>query len=222
MQNLDIELLNHLFSKARLSSYLSDGDDARQIIVKYNANISLSEAMIPALHYFEILFRNRLDQAIQKYYGSNWLLEQPKELMISDKNKQIITEISGSVRQNHRRICSHDDIVAGMTFGFWCSFLHRKYDPIIWQRKEAVKIIFPNLARIERKRSTLEEKIFKIKDLRNRIAHYESILNLNPILKNYYTSCRGLIEAISNEAPKMLKDIDRFPKVYQSIFGKKF
>jgi abortive infection bacteriophage resistance protein len=104
-----------------------------------------------------------------------------------------------------------------MTFGFWCSFFHKKYDPIIWHRKDTFKIIFPNLPRINRKRSYIEGKILKIKEIRNRIAHHEPVWNRKISILNAHIMCHELIEAISFDAINMLRMIDRFPKIYESI-----
>jgi hypothetical protein len=114
---LTFEHLNAIFSKARISPYFQEGDDAHGALAKYNANITLSEAMIPTLHYFEICLRNRIDQIIKKYYTENW------------------------------------------------------------HRKDTIKIIFPNLPRIHRKRSYIEHKLLQIKEIRNRIAHHKLTLH---------------------------------------------
>jgi hypothetical protein len=215
VERITFELLNLIFSKARISPYQAKGDSAAQVLAKYHRNILLSEAMLPTLHYLEICLRNRIDQVLKEYYSSNWLIDTPKKLMISDLDIKKILDIAEKVRRENNREPVHDDIVAQMTFGFWCSFFFRKYDPIIWQRKNAIKTVFPNLARINRTRSYIEGKIIKIKEVRNRIAHHEPVWNSEVSIINAHTICYELIQAMSNEALDTLRSIDRFPDISQ-------
>ncbi len=217
METVTFEILNSTFSEARISPYLKNGDTPKQVLAKYNANIMLSEAMIPTLHYLEICLRNRIDQVLRKYYSPNWLMNPSHNLIIPEQDTKKINEIIAKVQRENKRNASHDDIVAQMTFGFWCSFFHRRYDPIIWHRKDTFKIIFPNLPRINRKRSYIEGKILKIKEVRNRIAHHEPVWNRKISILNAHSMCYELIEAMSSDAIKMLKMIDKFPYVYESI-----
>lgn len=215
MDHVTFDILNSTFSKARISPYLKKGDSAEQVLAKYHANIVLSEAMIPTLHYFEICLRNHIDQVIKKYYGQNWLINIPHQLIISDQDIKKIESITSKVRRESKREPLHDDIVAQMTFGFWCSFFHRKYDPSIWHRKDALKIIFPNLPRANRKRPYIETRILTIKEIRNRIAHHEPVWNRKVSIVTAHTMCYELIQAMSKDAVEMLKTIDRFSTVYQ-------
>ncbi len=175
MKQIDFNTLNSIFSTSRLSPFFEEGDTAERVLEKYHANIALSEAMIPSLHYFEICFRNNMDQLIKKYYSENWLKNLPQSLIISCEDELKINRIISKIKREFKREPLHDDIVAQMTFGFWCSFFHRKYDPSIWHRKDALKTIFPNISRVQRKRNLLESRIFIIKEVRNCIAHHEPV-----------------------------------------------
>ena len=79
--------------------------------------------------------------------------------------------------------------------------------------------ILPNLLKSERKRTYLENKIFKIRELRNRVAHHEPIWNMQYSINELHQLCYDIISAMSEEALQMLKTIDRFPEVYQGIFS---
>ncbi len=220
MDQVAFSILNSTFSKARISPYLEKDDSAIQVLEKYHANISLSEAMHPTLHYFEVCLRNRIDQVIKKHYGADWLINYPRQLILSEQDIKKIESIASKVRRENKKEPVHDDIVAQMTFGFWCSFFHRKYDPAIWHRKDAVKMIFPNLPRVNRKRAYIENKILTIKEIRNRIAHHEPVWNRKISIIEAHTICHELIHAMSNDAVEMLKSIDRFSSVYQKLVTK--
>jgi hypothetical protein len=215
---ITFETLNSVFSTKRLSTYLVETNSSDQVLTKYNSNIMLSEAMIPTLHYLEICLRNRINQVLRRHYSSSWLMAPSNPQLISEKDVKKINEIISKIERGNKIEVAHDDVVAQMTFGFWSSFFHRKYDPLIWHRKDTFKIVFPNLSRIHRKRSYVEDRIIKIKMLRNRIAHHEPVWNLKTSILDINSMCYELIEAISYDAINMLKMIDRFPKVYASIF----
>jgi hypothetical protein len=217
MENVTFEILNSIFSKARLSPYLKEGDSANQVLTKYHANILLSEAMLPTLHYLEVCLRYRIDQVLSYYYSSNWLIKALCQLKVSEIDINKIEDIKLKVGRKGKRASLHDDIIAQMTFGFWSSFFCKKYDPIIWQRKGAIKTVFPNLARINRKRSYIEARLLKIKEVRNRIAHHEPVWNNRVSIHMAYTMCHELIQAMSIDALAFLKSIDRFPETFKKL-----
>jgi hypothetical protein len=209
----NINTLEDLFTKARIDSYR--GDAAQTILDKYHLNIQLSEAMLPALSYLEVCLRNRLDQTIKIFFGSDWLIT-PHARLISLKDQTKIKEIYTRIKREKHTNPGHDDILAQMTFGFWCTFFHKKYDPLIWHKKNALRNVFPNLARNNRKRSYVEQRILLVKELRNRIAHHEPILSKPIKILQSYQITIELLQAISLEAYNMLKTIDRFAEVYKS------
>jgi len=219
MNSVDFNILNSTFSKARIYPYFEENDTAEHVLKKYHTNLILSEALIPSLHYFEICFRNRIDHVIKKYYTHDWLINVPSKLLLSVEDMNKINKISSKIRKKNKREPSHDDVVAQMSFGFWCSFFHRKYDPLIWHRKDALKIIFPNISRVQRKRNVIESRIFIIKEIRNRIAHYEPIWikNHRNLALEAHRVCCELIHEMSHEAANMLTMIDKFNDVYQKI-----
>lgn len=217
MENINLEVLKSIFSKARIMPYAENGDATDTILAKYHSNIILSEAMIPTLHYLEICLRNRIDQILKKYHKANWLISPPNSLMISAQDLKKIEDVIFKLKRENRRDPMHDEIVAQMTFGFWAAFFHKKYDPSIWHRKDTFKIIFPHLPRAQRKRSYIEIRILKIKEMRNRIAHHEPVWNRGASIYEAHTMCHELIGAMSQEAAQILTTIDRFPAVYQKV-----
>lgn len=222
---MNFERLIVIFSEARISRYLNADDSMESVIEQYHANVQLSEAMIPTLHYFEICMRNKIDQMIKHHYSIDWLASPLSPLHLSESDITKIKHTTTKLRMERKADPSHDDIVAQMTFGFWRSFFHRKYDPIIWHRNGLIKSVFPHLLRSNRTRSYVEQKILKIKDIRNRIAHHEDVLMHKISIIDVHSMCYELISAMSLEALEMLKTIDRFPSVVNklsAVINKKF
>lgn len=217
MKHLTFDTLYSIFSKARMQPYLRNNDDPKQALKRYHDNIRLSEAMIPTLHYFEICLRNRMDYILKKYFSSSWLLQPPSHLMLSEQDKKKIEDVILKTRKISKREPHHDDIVAQMTFGFWCAFFHRKYDPVIWHRKDAIRTVFPNLLRHNRRRTHVEDKILILKEIRNRIAHHEPVWNRKISILDAHTVAHELIFAMSLDAVSLLKAIDQFPSIYAKL-----
>ncbi len=211
MTNLTLDYLVSLFSKPRIYSYLEENDTPLMVLKRYHMNIILSQAMIPVLHYFEILLRNQLDMVLKKNYGEKWLLTLPHSLMISDKDIKKISEIINKIRRERRNEISHDDILSQMTFGFWCAFFHKRYDPVLWHRKNALKNLFPYFSKQNRTRSYIEKNILKIKTIRNRIAHHEPIWKHRASVDEAHKICCEFIQGISPDALVLLSKIDHFP-----------
>ena len=217
MQKLTLEFLVSLFSAPRLRSYASNEDiSSDSIIENYHFNIKLSESLLPSLHYFEVLLRNKIDHIFQEYYGKNWLLNIPNALQISTQDLQKIHAVIHKISRQKNNYYSNDDIVAQMSFGFWCAFFHKKYDPIIWHRKNAIISVFPHLSKNCRTRSYIEQKIIKIKNLRNRIAHLEPIWHDSSNIYDMHQNILGLIAAMSPLAASLLQDVDRFATIYKN------
>ena len=208
--------LEDLFNKARIDSYYQIGDTASIVLDKYHTNIKLSEAMFPILSYLEVILRNRIDKVLKTYYGEKWLLHPFNQSLISIQDQNKIKETVLRIKKEKHLEASHDDIIAQMTFGFWCSFFHKKYDPIVWHKKSALKMLLPNISRINRKRKYIELQLLKIKGVRNRIAHHESILSQRINIKEIYQMTTELLAAISIDAYQMLKTTDRFPQTYEA------
>jgi abortive infection bacteriophage resistance protein len=207
--------ISEVISSARLAPYHLAGESFEQAYKRYMWNVRLSEAMLPSISYLEIIFRNKLDKLIQQHFGKDWLTNPPSVLCISEANKDKIIDGVEKFKREYKRPASHDDILAQISFGFWCAFFHRRYDPVLWQKKHAITDIFNNMPRKNRTRRNIEQSLFLIKNLRNRIAHHEPIWNMKPSVVSIHAECHLLIGAMSPTALDTLKTIDRFPEIWR-------
>lgn len=207
--------LTEALSRARLAPYYRQGDTFEQAYQRYVWNVRLSEAMLPALNYLEIILRNKVDKLICRHFGQNWLVTLPASLRLNDSDKDKITDTIERFTREYRRAPHHDDIIAQINFGFWCAFFHKRYDPILWHRKHAITDVFPALPREKRTRRTIEQMLFLIKKLRNRIAHHEPIWNMKPTVKEIHSECHALIGSMSPAALDTLLPIDRLPQLWE-------
>ena len=209
MKNNNNQELIEAFSAIRLKRYRRDGDSGGdEALSRYQENIRLSASLLPALHYLEVILRNRLDQTIRAEYGDGWLLNIPPALQLEPYNYDKIASARKVFTSEKRRKPTHDDLVSSMMFGFWFSFFHKRYDPILWHRRHFFSSVFPNWPREQRKRQVMQQKLRVIKNLRNRIAHHEPIIDWKPGADIGHSLCVELIGAMSPAAQEKLQEVD--------------
>lgn len=120
-----------------------------------------------------------------------------KNEITSQKHAEIIKQIRREKSWEEREILktevklrrlkgtapSHDDIISGLTFGFWTNLLSKSYEDASQEQlwPNLINEIFPNLPDIitcktkAEQREYVEKRIKYIRDFRNRIFHHEPI-----------------------------------------------
>ncbi|HVQ32820.1 MAG TPA: hypothetical protein VMS49_02650 [Lysobacter sp.] len=115
-------------SRPRLSSYGMNADpscDLVAVLARHARNIVVCEAMYPSLHLLEVVVRNRLHDAFSVHYGTTEWFRMP---WMHARESALIDRAVQELRRR-RKPPSPDNIVAELTFGFWCSMFDRRYEP---------------------------------------------------------------------------------------------
>ena len=149
-------------SDIRLSSYI-DFDE-------YKKNMILSQEYYILLSIFEISLKNSIDNYYRKKFSNNWLSHN---FLHKDSQKKI--EIAKLIIVKD---ITHDKIIAQLSFGFWTTFFRSSYSNNM--RIKDIRNIFPNIPSKSIEfinRSILDKRLNKIRKFRNRIFHYEKIIN---------------------------------------------
>lgn len=178
----DFEILNHVqdfISPARLSTYKSIAErDQVEWFDLYQWNIDVSSALWRDLAIFEVVFRNSMDSKLRdKFERADWWTEVAEKFALTE-------HVQMQRALNRRRAASKtnspehlpDDIVASLSLGFWVRLLsgggQAQYETLLWQ--PTLRKAFPNYSG---SRSQLFVQTNGLRQLRNRIAHHEPILN---------------------------------------------
>lgn len=159
------EIKSKFISDIRLSHY-KDFDE-------YKQNIKDSEEYYILLSIFEISLRNSIDNYFRKKISNDWLNSQ----ILHPDTKLRIIESKNKISQRKEKI-SHDKIIAELPFGFWTSLFRKSYSNLF--RIKDIKNIFPNIPKKREKlitRYILDKELNKIRKFRNRVFHYERIIN---------------------------------------------
>lgn len=188
--NDEIQTLPSILSAPRFATYLSatNGDKVAALEL-YLWNLELSAAFLVPLQICEVSVRNSIVSAIEAVYGPNWPWERGFEISLRDPDRAY------SPRQDLiglRRLPTSGKIVAELKFVFWEKMLTRSHDAVMWN--PYFRLAFPNADQhktVQQLRAEGHETLFKIRDLRNRIAHHEPIFKRS--IHQEYNRIRAII-----------------------------
>jgi hypothetical protein len=193
-------------SPARFRVYLQqrnhDVDAAYQL---YLTNIELSEALYPVLSVLEISLRNAIHQKLSTYFNDPYWFKNklPSEFQVAIKRAE--QKISLQQKQ-----LTPDRIIAELNFGFWNRLFNRHYARQLWK---PLRTIFPHLPKQQRRRDTIDDALFRIRTLRNRIYHYAPIFHNLQYLEMVYGEIYLFLSWLHHNLPAVLHNTDRFQQV---------
>lgn len=215
--------LEEVLSSERINAYIMPGDPSLDTAIeRYLWNMRLAEALWSSFHLTEVTLRNRINKTFSEFYGENWLLNPPKELLLSERNLTNLKNVKDRFNAEQdkkkphlRRALTNNDLVAGVDFGFWTYLFKSKYDPI-WNRKGVMQQVFPNMpADSSLELIEIHDILYRIKKLRNRVAHHDPVYD-GPY-KEVYAEILMLLEFLSPVTLKLLKMTDRIPEISKEI-----
>jgi hypothetical protein len=173
------KLVKYLAEK-RLQTYLHNSNYNKEKAVElYEWNNKISKSLYTPLSYIEIILRNVCSKKFEKELGDQWYKNTK---MLNGDNPEKGQWAKGKIEETERKILKHkaqkginnykitsDDIVSNLEFGFWTNLFVSNYGDTIW--RPYLQFIFKNT-----QRKDLLKFLDSIKDLRNRIFHFESII----------------------------------------------
>lgn len=207
---------------ARLTKY---GENHLSFLDKfdnYQWNIELSAAMLPALHYLEIVLRNKIDALIKALYGDDWLITSPSELIFSEPSRKAIEAVKEHLAKQKKNY-THQDVLVQLSFGFWTDIFHKRYSPVLWNKslpgtRPKRWVMGELLGAKGNPRAFLHmvsEHLRHIKTIRNRIAHHEPVWHEKYDICSAHQKALRLLRTLSLDAYNDLLEVDHFISVYQ-------
>ena len=176
------EIINHFqefISPARVSTYKSIAErDGVRWFDPYQWNIDVSSALWRDLAIFEVVLRNSIDSRLRERFGrEDWWAEVSEKFAQTEQAQlhRSLHKGRGSIEAKFP-VISPDDVVANLSLGFWVRLLsgggRAQYETLLWQ--PTLRKAFAYYAGT---RSQLFVQTNGLRQLRNRIAHHEPILN---------------------------------------------
>ncbi|MFE6869019.1 hypothetical protein ACFVFS_20995 [Kitasatospora sp. NPDC057692] len=193
-------------SQPRLDSYAAAAGGIAEGSRLYWWNIEASGAFYAPLQFLEVALRNALHNTLrQKYARADWWSAAPLDphgIRLVDKARQDRVHRS-------RPSATADDIVAGLSFGFWVKLLSSRHDRTFW-----VPTLHRAFPRGVGRRDSLHGQFNSMRELRNRISHQEPIHHLD--LEAAHTTLHRLLGALDPELAQEVLRMDRTPTVLKN------
>ena len=180
-----------------------DGD-LKQAVELYSWNARLASACFLPLAHCEILLRNALDTELRHHFreeerGIPWFLQRACGLRAEEQDE--ISAVRNRL-QREGKPDSRDQIIAGLTFGFWVKLLGKRYIQL-W--KDVLHKAFFDSG-TQKRPSVQEVRLLTngLRAFRNRIAHHDYMRdhNIPALMEDIFK----LVEYISPEYAEWMRE----------------
>jgi hypothetical protein len=148
----------------------------------YERNTRFSGALYCSIQGLEVCLRNAIHRSLTTRYGPDWFdrltgLKYPLPQKIEAAKSNILDD---------GKLLTPGRVVAELSFGFWTALLSARYEKRLWV--PCLHRAFPHAfagpefgpttsgARRRVNRQDIARRLDGIRELRNRIAHHESII----------------------------------------------
>ncbi|MFY8078460.1 MAG: Abi family protein [Flavobacteriales bacterium] len=177
--------LEKIVSKHRMKRYLQAcTSDKSKAVELYLLNIQLSSETFKLICFFEIAFRNSINNHLSKLYGQDWL---EQSISASGFFNSPQTAITFSIIQNLKIDISKENnnqLITQLGFGFWRHlFAPNQYKAVGSNLLEILIHKPKSTPSLQINQKYIFKKLTEINDLRNRIAHHEPICFKNGITR---------------------------------------
>lgn len=201
--------LHDCLSRPRLEAYRPrpNGTDL-EMLTNYFWNIDLAEALVPCLHAADLALRNTLDRTLSAHFGTDlWFYE--REFLESGQLAEFARALGKVAKKPQPRA---GRIVAELNFGFWTAIISAPYDDFWKQQGYGLfYTAFPHAIGVAYRHVCAH--FVEIKNLRNRIAHYEAIW-YRPNLAQEHTNIHRAIQWINPTLGQAILAVDSFQTVF--------
>ena len=202
--------LESVFSAERLQCYRNWSDNNLQVTLDlYLLNLEVSSSFYVSLSNLEVTVRNAINSQMISAWGEDWF--NRVEITTNELQQKRLKE---AFLHLHRNTIvgesKNSQIVSNLSFGFWTT-LFSPSNHMLWG--EHLHRIFNCNQPIKRK--TISRSLNDLRILRNKIAHYETIIYMD--LLSLYQICRNLIGMISQAALVLTDSLSNFREIHPKI-----
>ncbi|HEX2204843.1 MAG TPA: hypothetical protein VHG91_16155 [Longimicrobium sp.] len=211
--------LQKALSHERFAAYRRPGCGDVEALANYLWNTALCEALYPAVQGLEVALRNTLFDAGEAAFADRaareapcWLDAYPPVLLPGEAAR--VEQAKRGLRSRQRAL-EPGRIVAELSFGFWTALFDVRYETsrILWPRlfKHGV---FTGAPRRLRTRGTLSPMLNRVRLLRNRAFHHESIWHWRDLAEQHALTLE-LLGWVSPALRGAVELVDRFGPVHR-------
>ncbi len=194
-------------SRDRFAQYRRAEPGKVDAIALYLWNMSLAEALYPALHCVEVSLRNAVHRALShQMKTSSWYNDH---VLLLQRQVSQVEAAQNELDRQHKTL-EPSRIVAELNFGFWVNLYSRPYlRTIVLPTRHSV---FPSASKRDLSPGNLSAKLQQIRDIRNRVFHHESIWQW-PNLDGQHQNMIEVIGWISPVKRELVEAVNRYDVV---------
>lgn len=188
-------------SQARFAPFLDESDgnlDVAWSLYEWNARVA--SALLECMHHAEVLLRNAIMDQLKLVHplAYPWHTDMPAIVESSKK------------RSSKDYTAAPDDIVSQVTLGFWSQLFNQSpANDELW--RQHLRHAFPDSPGT---RQSVARAVTGMKELRNRCAHQDSLLEVDPAIE--MLKILSLVEWIDPDARRWLDTIESVTNVAQT------
>ncbi|WP_257161624.1 hypothetical protein [Corynebacterium cystitidis] len=189
------------FSEPRVKPYMEAAQGDKTVALQlYSWNAQMAGAALEQLAHLEVLLRHAVDTQLsdkvnEASRGIPWFLLPPYYTSQAENIETVRSRLRPLGRE------TRDQIVAGLSFGFWSGWFGSKHDEL-W--RQTLHRAFPHSSGNRKEISALVEQIRKF---RNRVAHHDSLLKVD--IGFEMEAVFRLASLINKDASEWMKKTDR-------------
>lgn len=183
---MNYQEIKKYLSAARLIRYeQACQNDQRKVLKVYQANLKLSQAFYPLLSLFEVVLRNALNEELTRHFSDpEWLKNQLNEFMSHpsltyydhrlkrNKTNDFLKKSVNKILYRSSANISQGKIIADINLGFWTELFELTHYKIL--QGTPIQIFTKLPPSVNRK--TINQKLERIRNFRNRVYHNEPII----------------------------------------------
>ncbi|MDR2883842.1 MAG: hypothetical protein LBV09_01895 [Deferribacteraceae bacterium] len=174
---MDICSARFLMSNGRMRTYeIIAYNTQKDPVDLYLLNTEASASFHFPLNICEVLLRNVIDRILSAKFTENWHTNPQFHRMIDKYHRD---KLSSSID----KYANKGDVITNLSLSFWVNLLSPKYANIwkncFYSSFLEYKAVNPRSNNPENALNAVYNQLKRINKLRNRIAHYEPIINKN-------------------------------------------
>lgn len=179
--------LERAISLERLEPYLALAEGHRvYAIALYEWNTKLSEAIYSIVQGFEVTLRNAIHEVMtEAYQRTDWYDVAP----LNGDQRNLVEQAKQRVIDDGRYV-TPGRIIAELMFGFWTALAGTDYAQTLWDHH-----LYKAFREVRIGRKNVAKRLKKIRFLRNRVAHHESIIGKVGRERNLKQDVAEILEA---------------------------
>ena len=191
-------------SSARLERYLTAARGDRQLALRlYLWNARLCQELYVPIQHAELAVRNAISGILIRRFGAGWYSNYRLIDVLPDRHKDGLATVVHTEQLERGSGFTGNNVVAGMTFGFWSQLLTRNFKHILWQPPgihRAFSHAPPGMHQHE-----LHESVEQVRLLRNDVAHHSAVFDRRALAR--YQNAMDVIGWVSPATQWLVREI---------------